>query len=126
MRRSVILPILALCVAAVGIYSVVAYAVSQRTHEMGVRLALGASMRDILNVIVLDKMVAVSSGVAVGIGGALLLGRFVASLLFGVTSNDPSTLIGAAALLLGLAIVASMFPAWRAARIDPSKALRAD
>jgi putative ABC transport system permease protein len=118
--------LLALCVAAIGIYSVVAYAMSQRTHEMGVRLALGASLRDIVNLVVLDRMLVVGLGVAAGVAVALALGRFVTSLLFGVTASDPSTIIGAAALLIGLAIAASMLPALRAARIDPATALRAD
>jgi predicted permease len=118
--------ILALCVAAIGIYSVVAYAMSQRTHEMGVRLALGASVRDIVNLVALDRMLVVALGVAVGIAFALLLGRYVGSLLFGVTPNDASVLIGAAALLIGVAIAASLLPAWRATRIDPATALRAE
>src|SRR5262249_19725417 len=83
---------LALAVASIGIYSVVAYAVSQRTHEMGVRIALGASIRDILDLVVMDRMAVVGIGVAAGIGIALALGRYVRSLLFGVTANDPSIL----------------------------------
>ena len=118
--------LLALCVAAIGIYSVVAYAVSQRTHEMGVRIALGASARDILDLVVRDRMLVVGTGVAAGVVSALALGRFVAPLLFGVTASDPSTLLGGAAVLTAIAIAASLLPAWRAARIDPATALRAD
>jgi predicted permease len=118
--------VLALAVAAIGIYSVVAYAVSQRTHEMGVRIALGASVRDILDLVVMDRMAVVGIGITVGLGIALVLGRYVRSLLFGVTANDPSILVGGACVLTGVAIAASIIPAWRAARTDPSTALRAD
>jgi predicted permease len=118
--------LLSLCVAAIGIYSVVAYAVGQRTHEMGVRIALGASVRQILSLVVLDRMAVVSAGVGAGIAAALALGRFVSSLLFGVTTSDPAVMLAAAATLIGTAIVASLVPAWRAARVDPVTALRAD
>jgi putative ABC transport system permease protein len=117
---------LAVVVAAVGIYAVVAYAVSQRTHEMGVRLALGARARDILDIAMLDGMRAVLVGVGAGIALSFAFGRLIASFLFGITPTDPSVLIGTAALLCGLGIVASAVPGWRAARINPLVALRAD
>jgi ABC-type antimicrobial peptide transport system permease subunit len=118
--------LLALTVASIGIYSVVSYAVGQRTHEIGVRITLGARARDILDLIVSEGMQVVGVGIACGIATALLLGRFVASLLFGVTANDPSVLIGAASGLCAVAMLASAIPAWRAARVDPASALRAD
>ena len=117
---------LALVVAAIGVYSVVAYGVSRRTHEMGVRVALGARVADVLGLIVSEGMLVVGIGVVIGTGGALLLGRFVASLLYGVTTRDPLTLGAAIGILSLCAIAACLVPAWRAARIDPVQALRAE
>jgi predicted permease len=117
---------LALIVAAVGIYSVVAFGVLERTKEIGVRVAIGAQTRDILDLIVNDGIGLVAVGIGAGIVLSLVAGRFIASLLFGVTSGDPSILIGSAALLTLVAIVASAIPAWRAARLDPVATLRAD
>jgi ABC-type antimicrobial peptide transport system permease subunit len=118
--------LLALVIAAVGMYSVASYGVSQRTHEMGIRVALGARTSDIADLVIKEGVTTVVAGIAVGIGGSLLLGRFVASLLFGITPRDPSVLIGAAAVLCLLGLVACLVPAWRAARVDPATALRAE
>jgi putative ABC transport system permease protein len=118
--------LLAVIVAAVGIYSTVAYGVAMRTHEIGVRMALGADVRAILNLIVSDGMMVVGSGIVVGVASALSLGRFIASLLFGVTASDAATLIGAVAILAAVAVCASLVPAWRGARVDAMVALRTE
>ena len=100
------------------------YSVSQRTHEIGIRMALGAKRAEILRLVVGHGMLLAMVGVAVGIGGALLLTRFLSSLLYGVGANDPVTFLGVAVLLSAVAALASLIPAWLAARIDPMEALR--
>lgn len=120
------LGVLALVVAGIGVYSVIAYGVSHRTHEMGVRLALGATRRDIVDLVLADGLRVVAIGTAVGIGTSLLLGRAVASLLFGVLPDDLGVLIGAATVLAIAGSLACLGPGIRAARIDPMAALRAD
>jgi hypothetical protein len=120
------LGILALVVAVIGVYSVVAYTVTQRTQEMGIRLALGARAFDILDLVASEGLRMVGVGVVIGVAAALALGRLVSSLLFGVTPSDPSILIGSAAVLCAIGLVASIVPGWRAARIDPVIALRSD
>jgi putative ABC transport system permease protein len=117
---------LALVVATIGVYSVVAYGVSQRTHEMGVRIALGAQRRDILDLILGDGLRVVAIGIGAGILASLLLGRYVASLLFGVVPQDPSALIVAVCLLSSAAAAACLVPGWRASRADPVASLRAE
>jgi ABC-type antimicrobial peptide transport system permease subunit len=117
---------LAALVAAIGVYSSVSYAVSQRTHEFGVRLALGASGGKIIRQVVGDGVRTVFIGVVAGILLSLALGRIVASLLYGVSPGDPLAMLIAAALLLGVAVAASFAPAWRAGRSDPCSALRTD
>ncbi|HEY4216409.1 MAG TPA: ADOP family duplicated permease [Gemmatimonadaceae bacterium] len=118
--------ILALAVAGIGIYSIVAYGVSQRTNEMGIRVALGAQTSDILDLVVGEGVRVLAVGVGLGVATSLLLGRFLASLLFGVSPYDVSTLIGAAASLGALGLIACALPGWRAARVSPVIALRAD
>jgi len=117
---------LAALVAAIGVYSSVSYAVSQRTHEFGVRLALGASGGNIIRQVVGDGVRTVFIGVVAGILLALALGRVVASLLYGVSPGDPLAIVIAATVLLGIATAASFAPAWRAGRSDPVSALRTD
>jgi ABC-type antimicrobial peptide transport system permease subunit len=117
---------LAAVVAAVGIYSSVSYGVSQRTHEFGVRAALGANAPSILRQVVAEGVGTVAIGVAAGILLAVAAGRLVASLLYGVSATNPFAMAIAGALLLAVAAVASLVPAWRAARVDPVTALRAD
>jgi predicted permease len=112
--------------AAIGIYGVVAYFVNQGTRELGIRMALGATPRGIRVLVVRHGFVVAVGGVALGLAGALVVGRFMRSLLFGIDANDPVT-FGSIAILLGLvAIVASYVPARRAGRIDPVLALRHD
>jgi predicted permease len=118
--------VLALVVAAIGVYSVVAYAVSQRMHEMGIRVALGARLTDIVGLVLGESARIVAVGVAIGILAAIGLGRLVASLLFGISARDPLVIAGAAGVLLVVGLVASLVPGWRAAAVDPSTALRAD
>lgn len=120
------LGMLALIVAGVGVYSVVAYGVNQRTHEMGVRLALGAQKKNIVDLVLRDGLRVVAIGAAAGIVAAIALGRVVSSLLFGVVPADPSTLIGAAMVLAVVGAVACVIPGWRAATLDPVSALRSD
>jgi len=107
-----------------GIYSVISYTVSQRTREIGIRMALGAQTRDVLRLIVGQGMTTALVGVAVGLAGALWLTRLMMSLLFGVTPTDPLTFIAIPLILIGVALVACVVPARRAARVDPMEAVR--
>ncbi len=109
--------------AAIGIYGVIAYFVSQRTQEIGVRLALGASPRDVLTLVVRQALRPVLVGVAVGVGLALFAARLLESQLFGVAPRDPLTLVGVTLTLIAVAVAASLVPARRAARVDPTRAL---
>ncbi len=114
---------LALALAAVGIYGVISYTASQRTHEMGVRLALGARPGDIVRLVVKEGMRLAAAGIGIGLAGALVFTRFLGSLLFEVTPTDPVTLVGVALLLAMVALLACWVPARRAARVDPMVAL---
>ena len=114
----------ALALATIGIYGVMAYLVNQGTREIGIRIALGATQRNILSLIVRQGMALALAGVAIGLAGALLLARLIRSLLFGVQATDPVTFVGIASLLGLVALLASYIPARRAARVDPLVALR--
>lgn len=116
----------ALVLAVMGIYSVLAYLVTQQTREIGIRMALGAQRRDVLRMIIVKGMRFAVIGVAVGIGGALMLRQFVASLLYGITATDPLTFAGIALLLLSVALLACWLPARRATKVDPLLALRCE
>lgn len=118
--------VLALVLAAVGIYGVMSYLVSQRTREIGIRMALGSSQWSVLGLITSEGMRLVAIGVLAGLGGAIVLGRSLESLLYGVTSRDPMTMFGVAVMLVVVALVACLVPARRASRIDPLTALRAE
>ena len=114
----------ALALATVGIYGVMSYAVGRRTHELGVRMALGASRQTVLSLVLRQGMTLAASGAIVGLAGALVLTRFMAGLLFGVRPTDPWTLGAVALLLGGIALAACCVPAVRAAKVDPMVALR--
>lgn len=118
--------LLALLVAAVGIYSSLSYSISQRAREMGVRVALGASASSIMRLVVSSGVRVVAVGVALGVLASLGLASLVSSLLYETSARDPLVLVGAALMLLSMAVISSAIPAWRASRIDPLNAMRAE
>jgi len=118
--------VLALALAAIGLYSVIAYNVAQRTHEMGVRVALGAQTRDVVRLVVRQGVVLGVVGLAIGAAVALGAARWVKPLLFNESARDPMVFAFVTLVLLGVAIAASWIPARRAARVDPQVALRSE
>lgn len=114
----------ALLLAAIGIYGLIAYSVQQRTQEIGIRIALGASRQDVRRMVVRQGMMLALMGVLLGAAAAIGLTRLMASLLYGVKAQDPVTLVSAAAALAGVALMATYVPAFRASRVDPIVSLR--
>jgi predicted permease len=115
---------LALLLSAIGIYGVISYLTGQRTQEIGIRVALGASNRDVLGMVLGEGMKITLIGVALGLGASLALTQLIAKLIYGVGASDPVTFVGVAVLLTGIALLACYIPARRAMRVDPMIALR--
>jgi putative ABC transport system permease protein len=115
---------MAVVLASIGIYGVMSYSVTQRAHEIGIRMALGAARRNVLGMVMKQGLLLVGIGVAIGLAGAFGLTRLIASQLFGVRPSDPSTFLGVAITLVGVAALATFIPAMRATRVDPVVALR--
>jgi predicted permease len=116
----------AFVLAAVGIYSLIAYSVAQQTQELGIRIALGATARNILTLVIRRGLVLAVIGIAIGVAGALALTKLIARLLFETNPTDPTTYVASALIFVAVAILASYFPARRATRVDPTEALRAE
>ena len=114
----------ALALSAIGIYGVMAYFVTQRTHEIGIRMALGASRRDVVGMVLRQGVRLAAAGVVAGVIGALLVTRAISALLYNVSPRDPGTLIALSATLTAVALLACYIPARRATRVDPIRALR--
>jgi putative ABC transport system permease protein len=117
---------LALVLALVGVYGVIAFAVSQRTQEIGIRMALGARARDVIALLLRQGMIPVLAGVAAGVAGALLLGRVLENLLYDVTPTDPLVLLLVPAVVSLAAASATFVPVRKAAGVDPVKAMRVE
>jgi putative ABC transport system permease protein len=115
---------LALGLASLGLYGVVSYSAKQRTREIGVRVAFGASQRDVMRLILGQALMMTLAGIGLGLAGAIAVTRVVSSFLVGVSATDPLTFASVAALLLAVAVVASFVPARWASRVDPNVALR--
>jgi putative ABC transport system permease protein len=116
--------LLALILAAVGIYGVLAYSVTQRTHEIGIRMALGAERRNVLFLVLRRTLALAGAGLVLGTAGALATTRVLARFLYEIKPTDPATFITVAALLTGVALLAGLIPARRATKVDPMVALR--
>jgi ABC-type antimicrobial peptide transport system permease subunit len=118
--------VLALIVAAIGIYGVVAYAVSQRTREIGIRMALGARAASVLGLVIRGNVAFVAVGIPIGIALGLMLARAMARFLYGIRPTDPLTFAAMSLTILVVGVLAALVPARRAVRIDPLIALRSD
>src|SRR5262249_40897551 len=117
---------IALLLAMVGIYGVLSYSVTQRTREIGIRMALGAAERDVIRMIAGDALRLAGAGISIGLALAFATTRYLGSLLFEVRPTDPLTYAGVSVLLTAIAVVASWIPARRATHVDPVRALRCD
>jgi putative ABC transport system permease protein len=115
---------IALVLAAVGIYGVMAYTVTQRTHEIGIRMAMGAQSEDVLRQVLAEGARLAAIGLAIGLAGSLVASRLIAALLFGVKPTDPVTFAAVAVILASVSLAACYIPARRATRVDPLVALR--
>jgi putative ABC transport system permease protein len=114
----------ALLLSAIGIYGIISYAVSSRTQEIGIRMALGAEQKDVLKLVILDALFLILIGLSLGLVAAFAATRVLASQLYEVGTTDPATFVTVSILLAGVALLASYFPARRATRVDPMVALR--
>jgi putative ABC transport system permease protein len=114
----------ALALASVGVYGIMSYTVAERTHEIGIRMSLGAAAGDVVRMVLRQSVLLASVGLAFGLAGAIALSRVLKSLLFGISATDPPTLAGVALLLLAVATAAALVPAWRASRVSPLEAMR--
>jgi ABC-type antimicrobial peptide transport system permease subunit len=123
-RLASIFGVLALILASLGLYGVMAYAVTRRRSEIGIRMALGSSPGAVVRLILGETAGLLGAGIVVGLGGALVCGRFVRAMLFGLTPTDPVTLGSACLVLVAVATIAAYLPARQAVRIDPLAALR--
>ncbi len=126
MRVLGIFATLALVLAVVGIYGVVSYAVAHRTHEIGVRMALGAQRTNVLGMVIRQGMAISAGGVIAGVLGAVAATRLLSSWLYGVEATDPMTFATVSLVLVGIALLATCVPARRAARVDPLIAIRSE
>jgi ABC-type antimicrobial peptide transport system permease subunit len=115
---------MAVVLSAVGLYAVISYIVTQRRSEIGVRMALGARVRQVSRLVMIESLRLAGAGVLLGVGISLIVNRMLSTLLFEVQPSDPLTLVGVSALLIGVAVVASLMPARRASRVDPIEVLR--
>ncbi len=120
------LAILALVLASIGLYGTMAYAVTRRTNEIGIRMALGATRGGLLGLVLRDSLTIVAAGLAIGIPATFATARLIGARLFGVTPTDPLTIAAAVVVMTGVASLAAWLPARRASRVDPMVALRCD
>jgi putative ABC transport system permease protein len=118
--------VIAILLSAIGIYGVIAYLVGQRSREIGVRIALGASRANVVRLIVREAVLMAAAGIGIGLVGALALTRLMGALLFDLKATDPITYLAVTGVLGGVALLASSVPALRAARIDPALAMRGE
>jgi ABC-type antimicrobial peptide transport system permease subunit len=116
--------LVAMLLAAIGLYGVIAYSVARRTREIGIRIALGARPGAVVGLVMQQGLLVASAGLAAGCALAAVAARMMRGLLYGVTASDPLAWLAAAALLLAVSALANVIPAWRASRVDPSQALR--
>jgi len=123
---STVLGGVSVALAAIGLYGVLAFSVSRRTREIGIRIAVGADRAGIVGMVLRESVWIIAAGISVGIPLALACGRFASALLYGLKAQDARTAIGATLLLAAAALIASLLPAWRAARVDPMTALRSE
>jgi ABC-type antimicrobial peptide transport system permease subunit len=117
---------LAIVLSAVGVYGVTSYAVTQRTREFAIRIAMGAPAGSVFRMVTREGLTVALVGISIGLAGALVVARTLASLLYGVLPNDSATLMGSSGVVLVVALLACWHPAWRATRVDPIRALRAE